>query len=187
LDWARDFYTPPWIGRYKSYGFKTKLVDILDPQGFARLLEEKDCRVIQLLRRNSVKAVISTINADRLHKSTGSWNLLKDGDRMPPFAVDFQQFEQMLQERQEWDRELEAYSGQLRLPVITLFYEDLLRDEKAFLQKVFDFIGVSPQPVKGKTIKHTQDNLRDVITNFDELRAKYAGTHYETMFDEVIV
>jgi hypothetical protein len=35
-------------------------------------------------------------------------------------------------------------------------------------------------------LKITSDNLREAVTNFDELRACYQGTFYENMFDEVL-
>ncbi len=186
LQRARQIYTPPLIGTNKAIGFKSKLIDILDVDGFTAVLHENNCRVIQLMRRNSVKAVISTINADRLYKSSGTWNLLKEGDRMPPFEVDYGQFETMLQERLEWDRDLVSFVEKLNLPKLTLYYEDLLKDESRFLGEIFSFLGVSPKPVKGKTIKHTRDNLREVLTNFDQLRARYRSTPFEAMFDEVI-
>lgn len=187
LNWARNFYTHPLLGRYKSYGFKTKLVDILDRQGFARLLEEKNCRVITLYRRNSVKAVISTINAKRLYEASGNWNLLDEKNRQSSFEIDPTEFGELLEERQTWDQELEAYSSQLNTPKIKLFYEDLLQNEQELLDKVFAHIKVKPRPVQGKTLKHTKDNLREVITNFDQLRYRYVGTVYEQMFDEVLV
>lgn len=184
---ARQIYTPPLLGPHKAIGFKTKLVDILDLDGFTKILYEYKCRVIQLMRRNSVKAVVSTLNADRLYQSSGTWNLLKEEDRMPPFAVDFEQFDQMLHERVQWDTEMKAYTERLDLPKLTLYYEDLLEDEGGFLEQVYSFLGVKPKPVKGKTIKHTRDDLRAVLTNFDELRLRYNGTLYEAMFDEVIL
>jgi hypothetical protein len=39
---------------------------------------------------------------------------------------------------------------------------------------------------EGKTLKHTSDDLRQVVVNLDELRARYAGTRYAPMFDEGI-
>jgi LPS sulfotransferase NodH len=187
LAWARQFFTPPLVGDRKALGFKTKMVDILDQDGFAKLLKEFQCRIILLQRRNLVKAVISTINADRLHQASGNWNLLKESDRLPAFNVDLDKFDQMLLERRDWDREIEGYVNHLKLPTLPLFYEDMLVDETAFMRRIFDFIGVNYAPVKGKTIKNTTDNLREAILNFDELRGKYNGTDFELMFDEVLV
>jgi LPS sulfotransferase NodH len=187
LAWAREFYSPPLFGDRKALGFKTKLVDILDKPGFAQLLKENGCRVVQLQRRNHVKAAISTLNAKRLHEVSGNWNLLNETDRMPAFPVNLEEFERLLQERLEWDRELEDYVESLKLPSLPLYYEDMLINEDEFIRRVFEFMGVRYLAIKGKTLKNTQDNLRDAIVNFDELRRKYAGTPYEPMFDEVLV
>jgi len=186
LEWARTFWTPPWIGSNKAVGFKAKLVDILDPAGFARLLVDRKVRIIQLQRRNLVKAVVSTLNAKRLHDASGNWNLLKESDRLPAFRIDCGEFDQLLQDRIRWDEELESYASKVPLPRVKLYYEDLLREKQRFLDQVLDFIGVRPKPVQAKTLKNTKDDLREVILNFDELRGKYAGTPFDTMFDEVI-
>src|SRR5688572_21453758 len=45
IEWARQFLTPPLVGRHSAIGFKTKTVDILDPDGFARLLRRRGCRI----------------------------------------------------------------------------------------------------------------------------------------------
>jgi hypothetical protein len=72
-------------------------------------------------------------------------------------------------------------------PTLQLYYEDMLRDETAFMGRVFDFLNVTPRAVKGKTLKNTSDDLREAVPNFDVLRARYIGTRYEAMFDEVMV
>lgn len=41
IEWARQFFSPPIITRYRAVGFKTKLVDILDKDAFLHLLREK--------------------------------------------------------------------------------------------------------------------------------------------------
>jgi hypothetical protein len=45
---------------------------------------------------------------------------------------------------------------------------------------------VRPQPARARVLKNTHDDLRLAVRNFDELRARYAGTRFEAMFDEVI-
>lgn len=187
LEWTRQFLTPPLIGRNKARGYKTKLKDVLDQDGFAQLIQEMDCKIIQLQRYNSVKAVISTINAKRLWEASGNWNLLNESSRLPAFAVDPDEFAERLQQREAWDRELEAYVQRLQLPTLTLHYEDLLKDENSFKQRVYSFLGVKPKPAQGITLKNTNDDLREVILNFDELYARYSGTPYQVMFDEVLV
>jgi hypothetical protein len=63
----------------------------------------------------------------------------------------------------------------------------LLDDQRATLECVFSFLGVQYHPVQGRSIKNTNDNLREVVSNFDELLSYYVGTPYEQMFDEIPV
>jgi LPS sulfotransferase NodH len=184
LAWAEEFWHSPLVGRVRARGFKTKIMDILDPSGFAALLQRKGCRVISLQRRNCVKGVVSTINAHQLWEKTGAWNLLSEAERMPAFHIDPQQFDGMLHEREAWDHELDNYVGTLSLPTLRLWYEDLLQDESGFFGKVFDFLGVTSMSVRGRTYKHTQDDLSQVVKNFEELRLRYRDTRYAPMFDE---
>lgn len=187
LTWVREFLAPPLISRSRARGFKTKLIDIMEPEGFADLLRQNDCRIIQLQRRNTVKAAISTINARRLWEASGNWNLLNEEDRLSSFVIDEAELDHLLEERERWDADLERYVETLGLPTLQLFYEDLLLDEEEFISRVFDFIGVDTRPVRGRTIKNTSDKLSEVIKNIDDLRSRYAGTKYRPMFDEVLV
>jgi LPS sulfotransferase NodH len=187
MAWADAFLKPPLVGRARACGFKTKLIDIPDRGAFADLLRRRRCKIICLQRRNVVKGVISTINAKRLWEVTGAWNLLDEAKRMPAFVVDPMKFGELLVQREQWDREIEEYARQLALPTLWLKYEDLLCDEPAMVAEIFAFLGVRPMTLHGRTHKHTSDNLREAIRNFDALRAPYAGTRYETMFDEVLV
>ncbi|MGE0461437.1 MAG: hypothetical protein AB7Q16_08715 [Vicinamibacterales bacterium] len=184
IAWCRSFLTPPLVGSRRAIGFKTKLLDVLDPDGFAALLRERRCKIIQLQRRNAVKAVVSTLNARRQYKVSGNWNLLNESTRLPAFEVDPGEFEALLAQREEWDSQLEAYAAKLRLPTLRLWYEDLLADEGAFADKAVTFLTGRSQRLQGGTLKNTGDDLKTAILNFDELRRKYAGTRYETMFEE---
>ncbi len=186
LAWARDFFTPRWINRFAAVGFKTKLVDVLDKDGFVSLLREKKVHIIQMQRRNQVKAVVSRINAKRLYDASGKWNLYDEKERMPAFNIDYQMFDQYLQERIQADEELTRFTENLQLPTLKMVYEEILLNRDEILNKVFSFLNVRPFPVQAKTLKNTSDDLRDVVLNFVELKGRYSGTRFEAMFDEVI-
>jgi hypothetical protein len=75
----------------------------------------------------------------------------------------------------------------LVLPTLRLYYEDLLIDERTIFARVLSFLEVQPKPLQGGTLKNTSDDLREAISNFDELRSHYLGTPYEQMLDEVLI
>jgi LPS sulfotransferase NodH len=187
LAWAENFLTPRLVGKSKAIGFKTKLVDVLDLDSFTELLRRKNIKIIQMRRRNRIKAVVSRINARRLYENTGNWNLYDKSDRMPPMEIDPNLLAEFLAEREAADDELQAYVDQLGLPTLKIVYEELLVEKEKILGMVFEFLNIPNYPVVEKTLKNTSDDLREVVTNLDQLRSLYAGTPYMEMFDEVLV
>ncbi|MFU8773197.1 MAG: hypothetical protein ACNA8H_12350, partial [Anaerolineales bacterium] len=156
LAWADEFYRVPLLSRKSALGFKTKLVDILDLDGFSDLLLRRNIRIIQMQRRNRVKAVISRINAARLHELSGNWNLYDESNRLPPMEVDLTQFERYLKEREAADNELDDYVNRLDLPKHKIVYEDLLVDKDNTLKELLDFLKVANLPLQAKTLKNTK-------------------------------
>jgi LPS sulfotransferase NodH len=187
MEWSRGFLTPPLIGRKGVRGFTVKVIQLVDPDSFTQLLYEKQCHIIHLERRNRVKAVVSYLNGRRLHEKTGMWGLFDDANRPSSFIIDPVEFEELLKNRETRDRETEDFVGNLRLPTLRLYYEDMLQDEDAFLEQIFSFLDIPPKPLEGRTLKITSDDLRKVIDNFDQVRTNYVGTQYESMFDEVLI
>ncbi len=187
LDWTRRYLRGPAVNRSKAVGFKTKLRDVLDQAGFTSVLDEYDARLIYLDRRNDVKHAISRITARRLKDTTGRWNRYDGDARLDAFAVDFDDFQTRLDDVEAEKATIAEYVGQVDRPLLHLDYEDLLADPDATFHQLLAFLGLPPAPLEAATLKNTSDDLRDVITNFTELRARYAGTRYEPMFDEVLV
>jgi hypothetical protein len=187
LQRARKFFTQSPHGEYSAVGFKTKLSKVKDREGFAKLLGEMGARIILLQRRNIVKHVVSWVNSERIHDVTGYWNLWNEENRLPPTTIDVAMFDRRLEQVEKGQRELESYAKNMELPTLWLYYEDLLVDRRATLKRVFSFLEVRFEPVEGGSIKNTSDDLREALSNFDELKSHYIGTPYEQMFDEVLV
>jgi hypothetical protein len=187
LEWVRQYFTPPLIGRYKVVGFNTKLEQVAAPDEFAKLLKECNCKVINLQRRNRIKGTISYFVGKKLSEATGMWGLFKDENRPSAIYIAPDKFDEHLQTREQLQRDLDKYVDNLGLPTLSLCYEDLLQNKEHTLHQIFTFFQVKPLPVKAQTLKITHDDLRNAILNFDELKANYAGTQYEKMFDEILV
>ncbi len=176
----------PGDHEYDVIGFKTKMKDILDPEGLAAVLRTNDVRILLLQRRNRIKLLVSLMNAMRLNEATGDWNLYKESDRQATINLDPAEFKEWLEGAEEANRELNAYAHELGLPVLELYYEDILTDATSTFARICDFLGVEAQSMEGECKKNTSDDLREVLENFDELKSTFAGTRYESMFDEVI-
>ena len=176
----------PFLAPEKATGFKTKLVDVGDRDGFRGVLDAEQYRVIVLARDNHVKHVVSRANAKRLKELTDRWNRRPGDDELPPVTIDIAEFDEALARVQEHQDDIEAWAATLSRPVLRVTYEQLLADGQATFDQVCEFLGVGARPLQGRTEKATKDDLRDALENFDELRAHYAGTAFAPMFDEVV-
>ena len=180
---AREILTPSIISRHKAVGFKTKLRIITDPSAFADLLHELNVRIIYLQRRNPIKVVLSAINSNLLKKQINDFNVYSKGQKMGALKIDIKKFDRKLKEREELDSKLEHYVNSLDLPILPLFYEDLIRDQDKELRRISDFLNVQYKKTEAKVLKHTKDDLHEAILNFEEVKSYYSGTKYERMFD----
>lgn len=185
---AKEYLRAPIVSRHKARGFKTKLTDLLDRHAFSGLVRQLNASVVLLSRRNRIKLVVSWMNGERLYESTGRWTLY-DGSSRPriPFVIDEADFQTRLALVEDQIKEMHNYAQQLGVPIYALEYEDLLLDWDGALASVCKFLGVAASLVRGASIKNTDDDLRRVIANFEDLRDRFAGTKYESMFDEVLV
>ncbi|HZJ25704.1 MAG TPA: hypothetical protein VFF40_01600 [Acidimicrobiia bacterium] len=186
LAWTRRYLRGPIVNRHRAVGFKTKLRDVLDTDGFARLLDEFDARVVLLDRRNDVKHVVSRVTARRLRDTTGRWNRYGDEAAAAPVEIDPADFDARLRAVVAEKASIAEFVAGLDRPSLHVDYEDLLATPDATFGRVLDFLDVRRRPIRGATEKHTSDDLRDVLVNFEALRAGYDGTRYAAMFDEVI-
>ena len=171
----------------QAVGFKTKFNDVLNFETFSELLHELNCRVIYLRRRNWVKWAVSWQNAIRLNASLGKWNLKSQDKNLGPITIDPDLFHEWLHNVPELLRASDEMIGTMRLPVLRLQYEQLLVEPQDTIDKVFSFLGVRSTEFHSEVKKNTNDDLRKVVKNFDELRERYVGTEYEPMFDEILI
>lgn len=186
LSWAKAYLRGGPVGRHRAVGFKTKHRDVLDPTAFGDLLRALGVRVISMNRRNHVKHAVSRITARHLQTATGRWNRFAGDERPGLIPVDPVEFEERLREVVAEKNAATGYVARLGLPELDVDYEDLLIDPDVSFRRVLEFLDVRPRAMEVVTLKNTSDDLREVISNFHDLRSRYAGTEYETMFDEVL-
>ncbi len=183
-EWIRDCLTPPPVTTLHAVGFKTKLRDIVDPEGFAELLDELQPKVLYMRRRNRIKAVVSMLRSRMLKERINDYNAYSKEQRLGPAELDPDLFHELLTMRERLDEELDEYVSRLRLPVTTLYYEDLLKDDDAFFRHACESLGIACRGSRSNTVKNTADDLRVDVINFDELRSRYVGTEYVAQFDD---
>ena len=83
------------------------------------------------------------------------------------------------------NHEIEHFGNLFREHDVTaITFEDLVADRETALASVCGFLGVPPGPSSTTLRRQNPEPLRELIANYDELRASFAGTEYEAWFDD---
>lgn len=175
----KEIYTK----QYKASGFKYKYPTQHEfyPDVYEYLLENADnIRVIFLYRKNLLKASISKQNQIRLIEMGKDSNLTKqEYIEIDKLYLDIDKALAYMHFRKISDEKF--YKELIRFKythVIT--YEDLLNDTISTINNLFSFLNVdSKSNASAKTVKITNDNIKEALINYEELVQKLTGTEYE--------
>lgn len=141
------------------------------------LLECKDLHVIHIKRRNILATHVSRARALRSNRWVAKE---KPTQTLAPIKLDFDALLADFTQTRGWEVEFDRRFSDHR--VLQLQYEDLVRDRNAEMTRVQRFLGLDPSPSQPQTFKQTRRPLDQVIANFDELRAQFQGTEWESFF-----
>lgn len=164
------------------YGFKVKEEQLsqenkLDSAKFLQNLHNDGWKLIRLARENRIKLALSVYQAwrDNIYEVKAGTSTKKisyinvEVDKL----VEILDFHDAL-----YKRESEALNG-LRYLDLT-FERDLLKNSvhQSTANKVFDYLELPHQSVSTEFKKKSDDNLRSLVKNYDELVNKLKNTKY---------
>lgn len=69
-------------------------------------------------------------------------------------------------------------------PTAALTYEAMVRDPTEELRRIQEFLGVTPAQLSWTLRRQNPEPLRDLVANYEELKAAFAGTPRAEFFDE---
>jgi hypothetical protein len=188
---ADDNYYPQgfeqkWrTGPFTSVGFKSKISDFKNLVSALDDLEGADYRLIYLRRQNTLKAVLSWINGQRLATKTQHWNARHPGEIQGPVSVDMMDFREGLRRRQMVESLHKWFFDNYRGRKTVVFYEDMLANQYAFLAKILNFLD-SPSVQSsfvGCFLKNTPDSLKTAVLNYDDLVREFGKTEFARYLD----
>jgi LPS sulfotransferase NodH len=180
---ARGFARQPFY--VKAAGFKIFYHHPFDDDSgdvWDILTGVDDLRIIHLKRRNTLRALISR----KIAVAQGVWTVSlsdppKDNENK---AVTFtvQELEAGFRETKRWvqfgDEKFKAY------PMLTVYYEDLVNDPETVFRKITDFLGVRFVSPRTDLKKLNPEKMRDLVTNYAELKSAFQGTEWQAFFEE---
>lgn len=171
LAWTQAFFAKRRPAKYLAAGFKTKLSDVLDADGFAACLTSVGCRIVHLDRLDVFKQAVSWMRADLLYAERGIYNTRDVASRPSAMRLDPDVFERRLRLLEEGRDALQAYIDGLKLPTLHLSYERLFESCETVLMDLQAFLGLPPRALTSAYVKVTSDDLAADVPNLGELRA----------------
>lgn len=192
-DWiAKIFSMEEHNGKpLKLAGFKTKLraIDTENRRKFLEILDQNNVRVIRMYRQNIVKQAIS---AERAHDLVTRYNIYNvpadrpDVERSKKTPISKDQLCYWLNYFNQEEPKIDQFIIHLprRVKSILVSYEELLYARQDTIDRTYKFLGLEPHyAIRDIFIKNTDDDLRNAIENYEEVRDWISSTRYSGMVE----
>jgi LPS sulfotransferase NodH len=143
------------------------------------LKDDRTIAVIHLKRTNTLRALLSLKKAFETNRWTAASGPEADGLSI---RLDYDECQERFVRSEETKRRYDAYFSEH--PMLDVNYERLCQDPDGQGRRIQQFLGVDPRPLRASTYKQARLPLATAITNYPELKARFAGTRWESFFDE---
>lgn len=138
--------------------------------------------VIHLKRRNIFRRLISS----KIAVKQDIWLSYspKDSDTSKGKTITFTAEELEKDFKQTRREEIRGDKMFRNHPLISVYYEDLVNNRESTFGEITDFLGVPYVRPKTNLRKQNPEGLRDLVTNYNELKLAFWGTEYQVFFEE---
>lgn len=141
------------------------------------LRERREIHVIHMTRRN----ILETHASRKRAQMTDNWvNTTGVRQPAPSVMLDYDEcladFERTRALEQEYDA---LFADRPKLSVV---YEDLARDYASEMGRVFEFLGLAPEPVRPSIYRQSTRPPSETVTNFAELKQRFADSPWADFF-----
>lgn len=166
-----------------AVGFKIFYYHARDRQWAAvwpYLQADTDLRVIHIKRRNLLNVHLSRKRA----MVSDEWVNTAAGKRTKVGAIslDYEECLQDFEQTRQYEVAADAFfAGH---PKIDVIYETLAAGREQEMARIQSFLGVNQEVVTPQTFKQAKKPLSAAITNFETLKAQFAGSPWESFFEE---
>jgi LPS sulfotransferase NodH len=143
------------------------------------LLRRRDIKVIHLKRDNLLQIHVSRKRA----ALTGRWvNTSGAADQSVTLRLDYDEVLADFQQTRTWVAESDEAFKEHQL--LQVQYERLASDYQSEARRLGEFLGVDAHDVQPSTYQQSTQPLSATISNYHELKARFAGTPWVAFFTE---
>ena len=144
-----------------------------------RLRREPSLAIIHIKRRNILEQYVSL----RVAHATNVWSTAKQSDgSVEPISLVPEDCLRHFEEVRAQEEACDAFFAGCR--VLTLTYEDLVADRAAAMKAVGAHLGLPLESARPSIVRQRTQPLSRAIANYDELRAFFAGSAWESFFQQ---
>lgn len=144
----------------------------------------EDLHVIHLKRRNLLHAEVSS----RVAYTTGVYGVRSEKEyseyqkKLSPVQFSHEDLLRLFRQNQKWESAgAEIFSGH---QLIEVYYEDMSAQFDREYRRVLKFLGIKYRPPRTDFKKQRTKIMRDLVENYDDLKASFIGTEWESFFDD---
>ncbi len=147
------------------------------------LIQSSDIRIIHLTRRNVLRTLISDIRARQSGQWTSRQHNVTGVDVSDKIHLDPHECRRAFElTRAMEDEARDLFRGH---PFLEVTYEELTDEPQQVMIAIERFLGLDPHPLRSRfTKQYIARPIRDTLDNYEELRTCFAGTQWETFFDD---
>lgn len=146
------------------------------------LVQRPRLHVLHLKRKNPLRAVVSR----EIASQRGEWRV-REGERgggveKKAVVLNPGQVIELIEETRKWEEWGDRFfSG---CSTLELHYESLVSDQEGECARVFRWLGLEEVPVETDLIRQNPESLRDLIENYDQVRAALEPTPWADLLQE---
>ena len=142
------------------------------------LARTNDLKIIHMIRKNSLKALVSFTIA----KQTCEFITFAKPQRDNTLRIhlDFDECIRYFRQIHAWQKQYTDFFGSHAIH--TVVYEDILKDELKETTAIQKFLEVPVNTLSSPVVKQNHRPLRDIISNYTTLQRRFARTEYAVFF-----
>jgi LPS sulfotransferase NodH len=138
-----------------------------------------EIRVLHIKRRNMLRTHLSKVRAEM----TDHWTNVKgEAEKEEAVTLPYEDLLADFERTSAWEHDYDAFFA--AHPKIDVLYEDLAQDPPGQIDRIQKFLEIPARPLQPGTHKQSSLPLSQAIANFAELKARFAGTPWESFFEE---
>jgi LPS sulfotransferase NodH len=164
-------------GDVDAFGFKLMYGQARRYPELVDWCKDHQVRVVHLVRRNTLKMIVSREIAKRrgVYLSTRSLKPVKVMLKTKGLVLELERLESIV------DKYRKAFSSNCCLDVE---YEQLISNCDGETNRILDFLGIEPNgSLRSKLVKTSSDSLMELVENYQHVCAALRGSPYELLLD----